>query len=128
MSDAQQFLEKIDQRLEEMRDVDELPPYSDYTSLIKGRGLQEELTKWSQLLSDETNRYSKLKDELVRIKKWRKENLDSLPSSVSSSISDKLDQFQQRYNALIQSTKRRIRTIDKLIESTRSLQTHSNPN
>lgn len=124
---AEEFLNKVDRRLDDLENVKPLPPFSDLTDLVKGRGFQEELSRWSKLLSDETNRYTKIKRELSEIKKWRTKNLDDIPSSLTSKVSSKLDEFKNRYRSLVDTAKRRIRTIERLIESVRSLQSHSNP-
>lgn len=126
--ELQSFLDKVEGCLEEHRyAIDDLPEFADYTSLIEGRGFQEELTKWSKVLSEKTKRYTTLKLELQELNEVLQLDLSDLPASQKQGVETKLRLCKDGYEDLIDIARNHVNTVKKLIESTRSLQSHSNP-
>lgn len=119
MDKPEDCLQQIETRLEEL-EISTIPDFSDYESLIKGRGLQKELTAWSKRLSKETQRFSKLKAELNYINELRHE-MDSIQLE---EYGEDLDFFRNQFQNYVSITRNIINTCKKLIESVRSLQTH----
>lgn len=116
---------KIETKLDEIKEYVEtpLPEYSDYDKIFDNSDeIKKELIKWSQEKIKCSRHYSEAKTIFIYIDEMKKDEVDPKDKL---KFEEKVKSYKNRLQHMCDILKSRLFAIDSVIESTRSLQSHS---
>lgn len=125
MSEITELYDELDNQLENAKEyIDEtIPMYSGYSELVDNPdAIKQELVKYSQAKSKNARYYSKVKSSLVYTREI--EAMSDIDFDNKAEFEDKISYFRSQFERIAETIKNRLYSIQSLIESTRSLQSH----
>lgn len=124
------IFQQVDKALDRARMYidDVVPEFSDVINNIKNdpKAMQKELQKYTQELNKNTRYYSKVQSDYINLRQLNYEvEHGKLSGRDKRKFRDRYEEYEKQFKHCTKVLKERIRNVKQIIESIRSLQSHS---